>query len=210
MLKDSVNCVWCCITLQFMFQCSRQLQFPEPGCRLTICPSFGKNTALCFGRQLCLKNHADYWDEVCLCPRCKELVLATVRAFFDLINPETRQVRTTNMFSKINLFWEEIWREKRDVIAPEPRGNTSWNITSTNTCRLFFKLSIMFLLVHRKPREETVSTEPSLHQTPCQGGGRHSRHLHLHLRWQLTTERLKYTEKFRAAAIIFIHDCSLN
>lgn len=210
MLKDSVNCVWCCITLQFMFQCSRQLQFPGPGCRLTICPSFGKNTALCFGRQLCVKI-MQITEMKCVCvPGAKSLFSRlSGRSSTSLILKPDRSEQQTCFF-KINLFWEEIWREKRDVIAPEPRGNTSWNITSTNTCRLFFKLSIMFLLVHRKPREETVSTEPSLHQTPCQGGGRNSRHLHLHLRWQPTTERLKYTEKFRAAAVIFTHDCSLN
>lgn len=32
-----------------------------------------------------------------LCSRCKELVLATVRAFFDLIDPVTRQVRANKV-----------------------------------------------------------------------------------------------------------------
>lgn len=38
------------------------------------------------------------------CSRCKELVLATVRAFFDLIDPETRQVRT-NTHMQINIIY---------------------------------------------------------------------------------------------------------
>uniref|UniRef100_A0A8C3AF73 GPI inositol-deacylase n=1 Tax=Cyclopterus lumpus TaxID=8103 RepID=A0A8C3AF73_CYCLU len=34
---------------------------------------------------------------------CKELVLATVRAFFDLLDPETRQVRTTNVHTHFQM-----------------------------------------------------------------------------------------------------------
>jgi len=36
--------------------------------------------------------------------RCKELVLATVRAFFDLIEPETGQVSTVWNYKYKNLF----------------------------------------------------------------------------------------------------------
>lgn len=47
-----------------------------------------------------------------LCSRCKELVLATVRAFFDLIDPETRQVRITD----INIHITHMLCEKYAVI----------------------------------------------------------------------------------------------
>lgn len=39
-------------------------------------------------------------SSVVFCFRCKELVLATVRAFFDLVDPETKQVRTNTSGKK--------------------------------------------------------------------------------------------------------------
>lgn len=93
-------------------------------------------------------------SSVVFCFRCKELVLATVRAFFDLVDPETKQVRT----------------------------NTSGKKNSTTVGLGSQSIINVFVLVHSKPHEEDGRPQPSLCPTSCQDGWRHWPHPHLFLR----------------------------
>lgn len=87
--KFSSCCLFC---NKFVFSfLPRSLPFPGRGCPLITCPSSGKVRLHSF---LFLEPFLNItlFIYASLCFRCKELVLATVRAFFDLLDPETRQV----------------------------------------------------------------------------------------------------------------------
>lgn len=103
--------LYICLSVFFLYL-SRQLQFPGHGCPLTTSPSFGKRYGIMFWQIRPLswpifRYYSSYWMCMSFYTRCKELVLATVRAFFDLIDPETRQVRTNTIL--MNIFLKSVF-----------------------------------------------------------------------------------------------------
>lgn len=126
-----------------------------------------------------------------LCSRCKELVLATVRAFFDLIDPETRQVRTNKLLFGV-IMWKTISSKHRGRFSGELHVHQLIKAHEMQHVICFQTNHHVISLVHRRSREENGCTKLSLHQTSCQDVGRKPR---LHLLFRLEKNMTQHWTK---------------